>query len=160
MALAVPRGPTGLRLTTEFQERNNDAGVDELVAAVRELVNAIPAGVVCFFPSFAYLQRFVDRAKASRQWDALSAAKQVFLEPRAATAVEGTLREYERAIVGGSSSDGTATTAPTSTPAATRGALLLCVVGGKLSEGINFGDHLGRCVAVGRSRRARAAPAS
>ena len=77
LTLAVPRGPSGQRLNTEYQERGNDAIVDDLIGTVAALVQAIPAGVVCFFPSFTYLQRFVARAQATSGWAALQAHKQV-----------------------------------------------------------------------------------
>jgi len=77
LTLAVPRGPNGLRIHTEFQERGNDAIVDDLAATVAALVRVIPAGVVCFFPSFAYLQRFVARAQATAAWAAIQRYKRV-----------------------------------------------------------------------------------
>ena len=60
----------------------------------------------------------------------MSATKSTFFDSRA-TSVEDTFRAYSDAVA-----------------ADPRRALLFSVIGGKLSEGINFSDDLGRCVMV------------
>ena len=60
----------------------------------------------------------------------LTARKQFFREPKRADQMDAVLRDYGLAARGNS------------------GALLFSVVGGKMSEGINFGDDLGRCVVM------------
>lgn len=57
--------------------------------------------------------------------------KTLFREPRASGLVEKMLADYAIAAKGHA-----------------KGAILLSVVGGKLSEGLNFSDDLGRCVIV------------
>ncbi|XP_068825886.1 ATP-dependent DNA helicase DDX11 isoform X4 [Capricornis sumatraensis] len=61
----------------------------------------------------------------------------IFQEPKKANRVEQVLLEYSRCIKHCGQARGTET-----------GALLLSVVGGKMSEGINFSDDLGRCVVM------------
>ena len=71
----------------------------------------------------------------------LEPAYQVLREPRSSGDVDAVLEEYAQHI--------SANLPPAHGGARGRtGSILMCVVGGKLSEGINFSDGLGRCVIV------------
>ncbi|RSH93859.1 minichromosome maintenance protein 5 [Saitozyma podzolica] len=64
----------------------------------------------------------------------------LFYEPQSSGDVETVLRDYALAISSAQA------IAPAAGEKRKTGALLFAVVGGKLSEGINFSDNLGRCV--------------
>jgi chromosome transmission fidelity protein 1 len=118
-----------------------------------ELIQVIPDGVVAFFSSYVYLDACVKAWKQSSKnggslWQQLNAAKPVFLEPRSVAAAGEVPDKPAR-------SGPAATEALLTTYAATinaspthQGALLLSVINGSLSEGINFSDSLGRAVIV------------
>ena len=89
-------------------------------------------GVSIFFPSFEYLTVVFNRWKFTGLFARLQSIKAVFSEPRNAAALNEVMRAYS-----------TAATAPKN-----RGACIACVMGGKLSEGINFNDDLARAVIV------------
>lgn len=109
----------------------------DLGRTIASLCQAIPDGVVAFFPSYDYLSRVLSVWKKATPgqsktvYDAIERQKPILYEGREmAVSTEELLQEYATAIDTG------------------RGALLLSVVGGKLSEGINFSDKLGRGVLI------------
>ncbi|KAI4756681.1 DNA repair helicase [Aureobasidium sp. EXF-3400] len=113
-----------------FSSRNLASTITALGESILRLLPTIPHGCVAFFPSYSYLDQVVSHWQASGLWTKMQKAKTIFKETQQ-TGTEEVLSAY--------------TTAVRNLP---HGAFLLAVIGGRLSEGINFSDELGRCVMV------------
>ncbi|SPO05517.1 related to CHL1 - protein of the DEAH box family [Cephalotrichum gorgonifer] len=134
--LSKYRTPTGGESPFEFsfQRRGDKDMISQLGLALVNICSVVPDGVVVFLPSYGYLDEVVRAWQASPVWDRLSSKKVLFRESKGGSSDE-VLESYSAAIL-------------SPAPDKPRGALLLSVVGGKMSEGINFSDRLGRCVLV------------
>ncbi|KAH9890810.1 DNA repair helicase [Xylariomycetidae sp. FL2044] len=128
-----------------FQKRSDRAMIRELGMAILNACTIVPDGVVVFFPSYGYLDEVVaawsekSAGHPRSIWERMQDKKSVFRETKGESSDE-VLQRYSETILG--PRDGLATQSKAN------GALLLSVVGGKMSEGINFSDRLGRCVII------------
>ncbi|XP_070309284.1 ATP-dependent DNA helicase DDX11 isoform X3 [Odocoileus virginianus] len=139
LPLIICSGPSNQTLDFTYQKRGLPQMMDETGRILCNLCNVVPGGVVCFFPSYEYQHQVCTHWEKSGLLARLTIRKKIFQEPRRANKVEQVLLQYSRCIqhCGQGQARGTET-----------GALLLSVVGGKMSEGINFSDDLGRCVVM------------
>lgn len=119
------------RLDFSFKSRALSSTVDRVGTAVERLASKVKGGLIIFFPSYQFLDQMCSRWHSSGLMSRIEQLKPLFSDDRNVSA-EDTFRAYSNAIA--------------SHPA--RSAVLLSVLGGKLSEGINFSDDLGRCVVV------------
>ncbi|KAI7865468.1 helicase C-terminal domain-containing protein [Spinellus fusiger] len=136
LTLNIDEGPSGKSLLFNYENRQDNGLIDEVGKIIVNLCNVIPDGVVCFFSSFSYLETVFKRWSSTdggHILERLAKKKKIFKEPRESNMVDATLRDYSLHI------DSIKVTSNT-------GAILFCVVNGKMSEGINFSDKLGRGV--------------
>lgn len=135
LGAVMPVGPKGHTLEFTHEAWQRPCLLDELGNVLSNYSNIVPHGMVVFFPSYASLDMTVAQWRKTGMLDRLSKRKQVFMEPKDAKDVDTILRQY-------------ASTVSTPPPTSPKGAMLLAVVGAKLSEGINFQDELARCVVM------------
>ncbi|KAL4355636.1 hypothetical protein AHAS_Ahas09G0006500 [Arachis hypogaea] len=140
MPIAVSRGPSGRSFDFSYSSRSSLDMMRELGLLLCNLVTVVPEGIVVFFPSFDYEGKVYELWGSSGIIERITRRKRIFREPRNNMEVESVLKEYKDAICALSSVSTEANQASQS------GAVLLAVVGGKISEGINLSDGMGRCV--------------
>ncbi|KAJ2326189.1 DEAD H (Asp-Glu-Ala-Asp His) box helicase 11, partial [Coemansia sp. RSA 2681] len=132
-SVVIGSGPTGTALRFTHDDKGDTSKLREAGLALAALCQVIPGGVVAFFPSYALLNLMHSNWAAAGIIGRIAKCKPVFVETASASGPAVDVLEQYSAQVRGAGSTG---------------ALLLSVVGGRLSEGINFSDDLGRAVVI------------
>lgn len=123
LPIALIRGSRQEKLLFNFNNRMSmGASLKEILKIACKTVRG---GIVVFFPSYSYENWVYEQVKD------INFERTLFREPQNSGSVDEVLDKYAATI-----------------KKSKHGALLFSVVGGKLSEGLNFSDDLGRCVIV------------
>nr|KAJ3417151.1 DNA-dependent ATPase of the nucleotide excision repair factor 4 complex [Polyrhizophydium stewartii] len=128
LPLIVTRGSDQVTVSSKFEVRNDPAVVRNYGNILLEFAKITPDGLVCFFPSYLYMESIVSAWNDMGMLNELLKYKLIFIETPDATETSIALENYRQACDNG------------------RGAVLLSVARGKVSEGVDFDHHFGRAV--------------
>lgn len=134
--IALGQGPTGRVFEFTYKNKMDPEMIDELGRVLVNVTRVVPGGIVCFFPSYEYERAVSQRWKDTGVLEKFSMKKHIFHEPLKSSELESTLAQYSQCAKA------------TSVSEPMTGAILFSVVGGKMSEGINFSDEMGRCIVM------------
>eukprot|EP01012_Entosiphon_sulcatum_P023723 TRINITY_DN2883_c0_g1_i1.p1 TRINITY_DN2883_c0_g1~~TRINITY_DN2883_c0_g1_i1.p1 ORF type:complete len:657 (-),score=73.87 TRINITY_DN2883_c0_g1_i1:402-2372(-) len=138
LAVSLSSGPTGAGFDLTYTHRSPQA-MQELGRLVANIVNVAPDGVVVFFPSYHFEDAVISEWSRSGILARIERKKAFFREPRTSDSVEAILQAYA-AKIRGDIVKATSENLMNQTLgiSSSRGAVLSCVVGGKMSEGGKF----------------------
>lgn len=124
-------GPTSHKLDFRHNSRSSNAMIDELGRVLLNMCNVVPSGFVVFLPSYNYESQVFQRWRSTGMLAQIDKKKRIHREPKNSRDLETALARYS-----------------TEASSSIAGALLFSVMGGKMSEGINFANDMARCVLV------------
>eukprot|EP01117_Protostelium_nocturnum_P000994 TRINITY_DN11314_c0_g1_i1.p1 TRINITY_DN11314_c0_g1~~TRINITY_DN11314_c0_g1_i1.p1 ORF type:complete len:754 (-),score=196.47 TRINITY_DN11314_c0_g1_i1:105-2366(-) len=126
--IIVTRGNDQVAMTSAFDARKDPAVIRNFGNLVVEISACVPDGVVCFFPSYGYMEEIVSMWNDMQLLNSILTNKLLFVETPDPTETAIALESYRKACNSG------------------RGAVLFSVARGKVSEGIDFDHQYGRAV--------------
>uniref|UniRef100_A0A3Q2UTX9 General transcription and DNA repair factor IIH helicase subunit XPD n=1 Tax=Haplochromis burtoni TaxID=8153 RepID=A0A3Q2UTX9_HAPBU len=126
--LIVGRGNDQVALSSKFETREDFAVIRNYGNLLLEMSAIVPDGIVAFFTSYVYMENIVASWYEQGILENIQRNKLIFIETQDAAETSMALEKYQEACENG------------------RGAILLSVARGKVSEGIDFVHHYGRAV--------------
>ena len=128
LPMIVTRGSDQSVISSGFQIRNDPGVVRNYGSLLQEFSRITPDGLVVFFPSYLYMESIISMWQGMGLLDEIWKHKLILVETPDSQETSLALETYRTACCNG------------------RGAVLLCVARGKVSEGIDFDHHYGRTV--------------
>ncbi|CAL1270718.1 unnamed protein product [Larinioides sclopetarius] len=128
----VTCGPDGTPLNSSYQNRSNIKYISSLGRTICNFCRMVPDGLLVFFPSYSVMKSNVASWEESGIWQNLSGLKPLFMEPQGKDAFQESIEKYYSVIRDPNS----------------KGATLLAVCRGKVSEGLDFADENARAVVI------------
>lgn len=128
LPMIVTKGSDQTAVSSGFQVRNEPSVVRNYGNLLTEFSKITPDGLVVFFPSYLYMESIISMWNGMGIIAEIWKYKLVLLETPDAQETSLALETYRTACCNG------------------RGAILLCVARGKVSEGIDFDHQYGRTV--------------
>ncbi|KAG5359767.1 DNA repair helicase RAD3 [Yarrowia sp. C11] len=126
--LIVTKGSDQVAISSRFEIRNDPSVVRNYGNLLIEFSKITPDGLVVFFPSYLYMESIISMWQTMGILDEVWKYKLILVETPDAQETSLALETYRTACSNG------------------RGAVMLCVARGKVSEGIDFDHQFGRTV--------------
>uniref|UniRef100_A0A8D2KXD0 General transcription and DNA repair factor IIH helicase subunit XPD n=1 Tax=Varanus komodoensis TaxID=61221 RepID=A0A8D2KXD0_VARKO len=126
--MVVGRGNDQVAISSKFETREDIAVIRNYGNLLLEMSAIVPDGIVAFFTSYQYMENIVASWYEQGILENIQRNKLIFIETQDGAETSVALEKYQEACENG------------------RGAILLSVARGKVSEGIDFVHHYGRAV--------------